>query len=164
MAELKRNKKLIIFCIASILIVSMIIVFKNHDIIKDNKLHSVGDYITKYEANEYLPVMINNEDIVKIYLNDYKNNILNDLEEAYNSLNKDYRDKRFGSLDKYKEYINNFITMSTYTMEVDKYSVSSLSGDKVFNIYDRSGNQYIIREKSIMNYEVYLDEYTVEIK
>ena len=102
--------------------------------------------------------------MVKKYLNDHKNNILNDIEEAYNSLNKEYREKRFGSLDKYQKYVNNFITMSTYSMEVDKYSVSSMSGDKIFNIYDKSGNQYIIREKSIMNYEVYLDEYTVVIK
>lgn len=164
MAELKRNKKLIVVCIILVLIVSSIVLLKNKDIIANNKLHSVGDYITKYEANEYLPVMINNEDIVKIYLNNYKNNILTDISAAYNLLNKEYREKKFGNIDKFKEYIKNFISLSTYTMEVDKYSISSVGGDKLFNIYDKSGNQYIIREKSIMDYEVYLDEYTVSIK
>ena len=48
-------------------------------------------------------------------------------------------------------------------MEVDKYSVTSINGNKVFNIIDNSGNEYIIKEKSIMNYEVYLDEYAVVI-
>ena len=135
----------------------------SNDILKEGNTEGFS-YLKKYGSNEYVPVYVTEEDMVKKYLNDYKNNILNDIEEAYNSLNKEYREKRFGSLDKYQKYVNNFITMSTYSMEVDKYSVSSMSGDKIFNIYDKSGNQYIIREKSIMNYEVYLDEYTVVIK
>lgn len=167
MENIKRNKKVIFICILLLLVVLFIYLFTLNKEQRD--INSIEDrenykYLEKYDSNEYVPVYVTEEDMVKKYLNDYKNNMLSDLNEAYNSLNKEYREKRFGSLDKYKEYINNFITLSTYSMEVDKYSVSSIGGDKVFNIYDKSGNQYIIREKSIMNYEVYLDEYTVIIK
>lgn len=165
MENLLRNKKIILICIVLLLAIFIVYLFKlnSNDILKEGNTEGFS-YLKKYGSNEYVPVYVTEEDMVKKYLNDYKNNILNDIEEAYNSLNKEYREKRFGSLDKYQKYVNNFITMSTYSMEVDKYSVSSMSGDKIFNIYDKSGNQYIIREKSIMNYEVYLDEYTVVIK
>ena len=164
MDNILKNKKIIFVCVGLLLVTFIIYLFTIND--KDILNETTEDYtyLKNYNSNEYVPVYVTEEDMAKKYLNDYKNNILNDVEEAYNSLNKEYREKRFGSLDKYKEYVNNFITLSTYSMEVDKYSISSMSGDKVFNIYDKSGNQYIIREKSIMNYEVYLDEYTVVIK
>lgn len=164
MENILKNKKIIFICIGLLLVTFIIYLFTIND--KDILNDTIEDYtyLKNYSSNEYVPVYVTEEDMVKKYLNDYKNNMLNDEEVAYNSLNKEYRDKRFGSLNKYKEYVNNSISISTYSMEVDKYSVSSMSGDKVFNIYDKSGNQYIIREKSIMNYEVYLDEYTVVIK
>ena len=40
------------------------------------------------------------------YEYDYKNNILTDIDKAYNSLNLEYREKRFGNIESYKEYIN----------------------------------------------------------
>lgn len=164
MENILKNRKIILICICLLLIMFIIYLFSINKRNVFNETVEDYNYLKKYSSNEYVPVYVTEEDMVKKYLNDYKNNMLTDVEEAYNSLNKEYREKRFGSLDKYKEYVNNFITMSTYSMEVDKYSVSSMSGDKVFNIYDKSGNQYIIREKSIMNYEVYLDEYSVVIK
>ena len=78
-------------------------------------------------------------------------------------MNEDYRNKKFGNFEEYKKYLDNFISDATYSMEVDKYSVTSINGNKVFNIIDNSDNKYIIKEKSIMNYEVYLDEYAVVI-
>lgn len=165
MENIIKNKKVIFICIVLIMITFILYLFlnKKDEVLNESNTESYS-YLKNYSSNEYVPVYVTEEDMVKKYLNDYKNNMLTDLNEAYNSLNKEYRDKRFGSLDSYKEYIDNFITLSTYSMEVDKYSVSSIGGDKVFNIYDKSGNQYIIREKSIMNYEVYLDEYTVVIE
>ena len=49
----------------------------------------------KYNSNEYIPVYITEEDIIKKYLNEFKNNMLYDIEEAYNSLNKEYREKDY---------------------------------------------------------------------
>ena len=39
-----------------------------------------------------------------------------------------------------------------------------INGKKYFDIYASDDNRYIIKENSIMNYEVFLDEYTIEIK
>ncbi len=162
MDELKKNYKLIIVCLIIIISIPVIyLVFNYNDSLEKA---SVSDDKKTYDAQEYLPILVKEEDVVKIYMNEYKNNMIFDSNEAYNSLNKEYRDKKFGSYEKYKEYLDEFISDSTYSLEVDSYSVNNINGFKVFNIYDKDGNQYIFKEISIMNYEVYLDPYSVEIK
>jgi len=163
--NLKNNKKVIIICVVLLLVTILLyLLFTKKE--KENIKSNIENYtyLKKYNSNQYVPVYITEEDIAKKYLNEYKNNMLYDIEEAYNSLNKEYREKRFNDIKGYKEYLNNIISLSTYSMSIDKYSIDRINGFKVFNIYDESGYQYIIKEISIMNYEVYLDQYTVEIK
>lgn len=162
--DLKNNRKLIISCVILIIIFLLIYYF-----VSNNKKIDSSDYyeepvIDKYEANMIIPVYMTEEDIVKKYLNDYKNNVISNVNDAYFSLNKEYRNKKFGSLEKYKEYINKYLSLATYSMEVDSYNVTNSNGKRVYNVYDKSGNRYIFKENSIMNYEVYLDDSTVEIK
>ena len=164
METLKQNKKTVLRC--CLLIFIMLIVFIANLISNkyiDKSEVEDYEYLKKYDCNQFVPIYITEEDMVKKYLNEYKNNMLFDVNEAWNSLNKDYRELKFGNIDKYVLYVNNFITLSTYSMEVDKYSVSSVGGKKLFNVFDKSGNQYLIKENSIMNYEIYLDEMTVNI-
>lgn len=165
MENIKNNKKVIFICVI-LIILTMVIYFIISHGDKENIKSNLEDnsYLKKYNSNEYIPVYITEEDIIKKYLNEFKNNMLYDIEEAYNSLNKEYREKRFSNLEGYKEYLNKVISLSTYSMSIEKYSVDRINGYKVFNVYDDSGYQYIIKEISIMNYEVYLDQYTVEIK
>lgn len=164
MQDLIKNKRVVIICILLLIIFLIIYLFS----ISDEKLNVSKtedyQYLKNYSSNEYVPVYVTEEDMVKKYLNEYKNNMLYDVEEAYNSLNKEYRELKFKNIEGYKKYLNNYISAATYTMEVDKYAVSNIGGSKLFNVYDKSGNQYIFKELSIMNYEIYLDEYTVEIK
>lgn len=164
MEELLKNKKVIVICLFLIILVFVIYLISTND--NDIKESNTEDYqyLKRYNSNEYVPVYFTEEDVVKKYLNEYKNNMLYDVEEAYNSLNKEYREIKFKNLDGYKKYISDFISTFTYSMEVEKYAISYVNSNKLFNIYDNSGNQYIFKEISIMNYEIYLDEYTVEIK
>lgn len=167
MDNLKNNKKTIIFCLILIIIFGILYYYiNNKDKYTFEKNENYRSYlkIERYDANEYIPVYMTEEDIVKKYLNDYKNNMIYDINESYNMLNKEYREKRFGSLDSYKEYVDRIMSTATYSMEVDKYSVTKSNGMKIFNIYDTSGYQYIIKEKSIMDIEIFLDEKTVKIK
>ena len=168
MDNIRINKKTIIICILILFIVGVIaLYFKLDDSMDFNEGNgSYGTYnvIKHYNANEVVPVYINESDVVKKYLNIYKNNMIYDINEAYNMLNERYREERFGSIEAYQEYINSIISSSTYSMEVDKYSVNKINGVKIFSVFDKSGYQYIIKEKSIMDIEIYLDEYTVEIK
>ena len=159
------NKKIIFVCICLIVLVLLVLIFKKTNENKQSEFNTDNYvYLKNYKSNEYVPLYITESDVVKKYLNEFRNNMLYDVEEAYNSLNREYRVKRFETLDGYKEYLNKVISSSTFSMEVDKYSVSYINGYKIFNIYDKNGRQYIIKEISIMNYEVYLDQNTVSIK
>ena len=167
MDNIKNNKKLIIICIIVIIIFVLIGTFiKYRDSILALKyFKNVEDRkIERYEANEFIPIYMEEEDVVKKYINDYKNKMIYNLNEAYNMLNENYRNVRFGSIDNYKKYVDSIMSLTTYSLEVDKYSVSNINGSKIFNVYDKSGYQYIIKEKSIMDYEIYLDENTVAIR
>lgn len=159
MNEIRKNYKLIIICICVLIFIPAIYFIVNSDGLVKKKYY-LKDNIKKYDSNQYMPVNMTQDDIIKIYFNDYLTNMLFNQDDAYNLLNEEYKLKRFGSLEKYKEYLSDKITDSTYNMKIDRYSVNYINGKKVFNIYDESANQYIIKENSIMNYEVYLDEYT----
>lgn len=163
MDNLYKNKKLIFICLSLIIITFLIYIFNvGNNVDEEEKIEY--EYLKHYETNHVIPVYITEEDVVKIYLNEYKNNMIESVEDAFNSLNEAYRLKRFSNLENYKVYVDSILSSATYSMEIDRYSVSNVSGKKVFNVYDKSGYQYLIKEISIMNYEVYLDEYTVTIK
>lgn len=164
MDEIKNNKKTIIICIILIIVIPIIYLLLNlFNKNKNNNTYYAKD-INKYDSNQYMYIVVDEDDVVKIYLNEFINQILYSKEDAYNSLNQEYRDKRFGSYENFAKYLDDYITNSTYSTVIDRYSKNQINGKKVFNIYDKTGNQYIIKENSIMNYEVYLDEYTVIIK
>ena len=167
MNNIRENKKIIFICVILIVIVSLLFLYKNNkDIFNNEKNESYKSYtkIERYEANQYIPIYVTESDVVKKYFNDYKNNMIYNTIDAYNMLNNEYRNKRFGNYDDYKEYVDEIVSSSMYSMEVNKYSVTVINGKKIFNIYDKSGYQYIIKENSIMDYEVFLDENTVSIE
>jgi len=117
------------------------------------------DYIMApktYGVNEYSPINITDEQMANIYLNDFKYVMYNDINGAYNLLNQEYRDIKFGNITNFINYVN-----SLGNITIDRYSVSS--GNSVYTIYTTDGKTYIFKVKSVMEYEVYLDDYTVEI-
>ena len=161
---MKYNKKTLIICIFLLIFTFVIVIVYKINNSEDLMIDENYDFLEKYDSNQYIPITITNEDIAKTYLNDYKNNMLNDLETAYNSLNKEYREKKFINFDAYREYVKDSINLSIFSMDVNEYNVSNIDGYKFFYIHDKNDNLYIFKEISIMNYEVYLDDNTVELK
>lgn len=160
------NKKIIYICITIILLFVggyyFIDLYKKNtsEVILDN----LDEEIKSYEANEYIPVYMTEEEMMKKYLTDFKNTMISNPSEAYNLLNEEYRIYKYGSVDNFISYINEIKSVAFYQLSVDKYDVKYVNGKKVFDILGTDGNRYIIKELSIMNYEVYLDNYTVTIK
>lgn len=161
--ELKKNKKLIIFGIMLIVLVYFSLYFLNNNEFFYKELNHSYQELETYSANKYIPIYINEGDMAHKYLNDYKNLILINREKAYELLNENYRNKKFGNYENFNDYVNTkFVFINN--INIDKYSVSNSNNGRFFIIYDKKGNKYIIKEKSIMNYEVFLDDYTVEVK
>lgn len=119
------------------------------------------DMIPKtYDVNEYTNINISDEDMARIYLNDYISRTVNDISGSYYLLDEEYRNLRFGNVESYMEYINSLNhsyhnVVSYYKKEVGEYTI--------YGVTDEDGNFFAFKTKGVMQYVVYLDEDTIEI-
>lgn len=98
---------------------------------------------------------------IERYYNYYIDLVQYDSEEAYNLLDKEYREKRFGSLDNFKNYINeNKDKISK--IEAKKYARYYYDGYTQYVVIDNNEDYYIFNEISTMNYTILLDDYTID--
>lgn len=94
---------------------------------------------------------------IEIYLEEYSFQIFNNTEEAYNLLNEKYREKRFGTIDEFRKYINEKQSQLK-DIKITQYRVD----DNVYKGMDKYGNYYHIIEKDYMTYQIILDNYTMQ--
>ncbi len=156
------NKKIsIVIAILVIFVVLIISVFcieyftakKSEGIIDVSKLPVTPK---KYKSNEYYSFNISNQELCTIYLNDYISILSTDISKAYSMLDENYRNTKFPDYESFVNYIN---TIYPTISSIDTYRIS---GQKYY-ITDKNNNLFIIVTNGVMNYKVYLDDYTVEI-
>lgn len=117
-------------------------------------------FLKNYKVNEYIPTYISDEDMAKIYLNDYIHNMYYDVNKAYDLLDNEYKNAKFGSLESYKNYVK---SLNYKTYKLARYYKKEVKGSIIFGVYDENSNLYIFKTNGVMQYTVYLDDYTVEI-
>jgi len=164
MDNILKNKKTIIICLVLVGIVMLFSLFMNNRSIFSSEEKDYEEMIEKYDANQYIPVYVTESDIANKYLNDFKNLMINDVAGAYEVINNSYKNEKFGNFEKFKEYVLDQYSLAFYNMSVKEYSVVNNNGYKYYYIRDSRDKMFIFKELSIMNYEVYLDDFTVEIK
>lgn len=145
--------------------------------------------IAKNDYNSIRKIRITQEDIVQKYFNSYIQNVINYPQEVYNMLDEEYKNKKFGSFDNFKKYINNkadllnllniynrksysdFATSQEYEeyylqfldVGLTQYIVNTYTDYTEYICYDQEDNVYIFREKAPNDYTIILDAYTIEI-
>ena len=157
------NKKSYIWLV--VLVIIGLLVFYGIKIYRSKKtLVPTDDYINytmnpkTYGVNEYNLVNITDRQLAAIYLNDYRNYLKNNIDQAYELLNEEYRSKKFNNIEEFKTYI---ITININNMSVEKYNISD--DKKIIDVYISDNDRVIFKIKNILEYEVYLDDTTVEI-
>ena len=139
------------------------------DFISENNIEEtvknikIEENIEANDINVFGYEVISDEEYVKDIYSQYKNNIVYNRKEAYSCLEEQYKQKRFPTIDEFNKYIANNakeILMSKIVSYV-KESNEKDGGSKYFCI-DNNGMYFIFKEKSIMNYTVQLDDYTIE--
>ena len=153
----KKDLKSLIISVIIIFIVSVFCVVFWNITTKQTKY----EHLKNYKVNEYIPTHVSTEDLLKIYLNDYLYNMRYNEEIAYKSLDKKYRDKKFGSLENYHNYVIQFLTKE---ISAKKYMREYKDGKTIYKVYDQDDNVYIFKTTGIMQYSLFLDEDTVEIR
>ena len=82
---------------------------------------------------------IDTETIVREYFNDYKVKLSSDVEALYNSLDEEYKNKRFGSLEVFDQFINENKDELTQSY-ASEYLVNNLE-NKFMEQYNNSSNE-----------------------
>lgn len=159
--------------------------------LNERKTENFEEDIELNKYNKIVNTTFTQEQIAKKYFNSYIQNARNNPEEAYNSLDEDYRNARFGSYRKYQEYlaepnkakqlenldpkgiknITEFDNEEEYRdymanlskKSIKKYYYSNDSGKDYYVCVDDYDNHYIFEISGVMNYRLYLDTYTVDL-
>ena len=127
---------------------------KNLDNIKNTSINENDN--NYYTSNAY-----DDEYISNYYFNIYKENLQFNIDNIYNNMEKEYREKRFGSLQDYKEYVTKnykellICNLNQYTTETEDNFTNYICKDQ-FN------NYYIFKETNIGEYTLMLDTYTLK--
>lgn len=116
--------------------------------------------IDKNANNEFEYKRLEDKDVVIRYLTDYKQKLTYDVESAYNALDEEYRNKRFGSLEEYKKYvIKNKGELDN--IAGTKYLINTDNGATEYVCIDQYGNYYIFKTNAVLQYTLQLDTYTL---
>ncbi|MCI8291595.1 MAG: hypothetical protein HFJ24_01970 [Clostridia bacterium] len=114
------------------------------------------------EHNKYEYKLVSEEEYCVSVINDYKNRIIYDIQSAYNKLNQEYKQAKFGSEIDFRQYVqNNYyklinINLSSYQRKKE--------GDYTRYVFtDSTNSNYIFKENAPMSYDIILDTYTIEL-
>lgn len=98
---------------------------------------------------------------IEEYFYNYTANAVSNTELAYNMLDTEYREKRFGSIETYKQYVEKNRNRIEDAL-VMSYGVKNKDGYVQYTLVDSYNNTYIINA-NIDGYSVIADIYTVDI-
>ena len=116
--------------------------------------------IEQNDNNQYSIPIINNENIVRDYINQYKRLVLVAPELVYEKFDETYRNERFGSLENFQNYISKNAD-EIKSISLDEYLVNTYEGYTQYIGRDKYDNVYIFNENSVLDFTIQLDTYTI---
>ena len=114
-----------------------------------------------YGVNEYVIVNVSADTLIKQYFTNFKVEVQSNIDKSYLKLDEEYRNKRFPNIEEYKKYVQ---SLNLYSAKPVKYKIYNKEGYKIYTVYDNNDNYYAFKVKGVMQYTLYLDDYTVEIR
>lgn len=159
--EFKKIIKILLTIVITLALILLGITLYNKYTKNDNNIVDEGHALIpkKYQVNEYSLVNIDDKQIANIYLIDYRNELIENREIAYKHLNGEYRIAKFNSIDEFNDVINNYNIINIY---LKKYAFSE--DRKFLKVYFSDIDSFIFKINGILDYEVYLDDTTVEMR
>lgn len=101
---------------------------------------------------------------IERYYDYYIDLVQYDAREAYELLDENYREKRFGNLENYLNYIKEYKNI-IINDKLQKYTVKYFEDEDKYQYacLDINNKYLIINEKKLLDYSILLDEYTIDI-
>ena len=117
--------------------------------------------IQKNIYNGYTLENIDDVQIIKDFLEKYRNMILYDKKQAYNLFDEEYKKKRFGDYENFSKYVDNNL-QDIAKLSFTQYLVNNYDGYKEYVCKDEYENLYIFHETAVMDFTLMLDTYTLD--
>ncbi len=128
---------------------------------KYDEIETIRDEnIKENDNNKYSTITVNIENIAKDYINLYKRLALAKPELAYEFLDQEYREKRFGDLEVFEKYIDSN-KEEIKKLAVEQYQVNTYSDYSEYVVKDKYENVYVFDEKAVLDFTFKLDTYTL---
>ena len=134
---------------------------KEYSDINQISINSNNETIQKNSSNTFNNEKVTYEYTIKKYMDYYKKLALGTPKDAYQLLDKEYRQKRFGSLENYNNYVKQN-REDIQKLQCMKYLVNNEAEYVEYVCLDQYQNYYIFDEDSSMNLSLKLDAYTIE--
>lgn len=110
---------------------------------------------------EYI-AMISDEQMCRIYLEQFLKLELENTEEAYQLLEEEYKKERFPTYKDYQEYVEENQEIIQESV-LSKYSVEHYDDYTQYVLVDVYNNTYTLNATSVMTYTIKLDNYTIKV-
>lgn len=133
---------------------------EKYNSINDISVGNIQTEIEKNNNNVYVNQKVNAEYICNEYLIAYKRMALVNPSITYEYLDKEYREKRFGSLENFKKYLQEEKDSIT-NLHLNEYLTNYYKDYIEYACKDDYGKIYIFNVTSPMNYSIKLDTYTI---
>lgn len=91
-----------------------------------------------------------------------RENMINNKQIAYDSLDEEYKAKRFPTFEKFEQYIKDNI-YDVVVMKLSQYQKTRYDDYVQYVCLDTHNNYYIINEYAPMKFSVILDTYTIDL-
>lgn len=117
--------------------------------------------ISENDNNQVTTVVAGYEYVSQKYLDYYKKLALGRPDIAYELLDEEYREKRFGNYDAYKQYIEEN-KEDIKVIQLSQYMVNRDNNVEQYVCKDTYGKIYMFEEENPMELSIQLDTYTIE--
>lgn len=119
--------------------------------------------IVKNDFNEISYSVLNDSEVATEYYNNYKELLFNYPDKAYEILDNEYKNKKFGNKNNFVNYIEENKTMFSLS-DIEKYKVIKNENKIYYICIDSFDNKLIFEQQDgIMRYSTFLDSYTATI-
>lgn len=155
---MNKNNRIVTICVIVVFVMIGVYVFISSNITKEHTPnYNLDDFYVlpkrKLGVNEYKPVQVSDEDMVKTYFNNYVICFLEDPDRAYSYLSANAK-KIYPTISAFKAHLSAITQNFTTLPEIDRYEYVSSKEAKVVKISDKSGYRYTFTIEAVMKYTV----------
>lgn len=134
----------------------------NYNSVDEINLTTNIEQIENDGKNTFEYTTVSDEDMCRIYLEQFSKLELEDVETAYSLLDEKYKEERFQTFDNYKEYVEGYKEIIEDSA-LAKYSVNHYDNYTEYVLVDTHNNSYILEAIGVMKYTIKLDNYTIKV-